>query len=269
MTFDVIERSNQDGLPVALYEFQFGSTVWRYCGDEEDITVGGNVYSALAIQDGGIRMTGEPADDTMSITVDSTMPIAVMLNGAPPSDTIWVNIRRHHHGDTDAPIVWVGYISSRQQATSKSVTLKCKMLTAGFARDGLRLSYGRQCPHALYGIDCRVDKEAFAVVVEVENLVGNTVYSDALTEVASLNNGFFEWSRFSGAIERRGIEIHSDDHFSILGTSAGLSVGDLIKVYPGCSRTRTDCKNKFDNIANFGGFPHLPGTSPFNGDPVF
>jgi uncharacterized phage protein (TIGR02218 family) len=30
-----------------------------------------------------------------------------------------------------------------------------------------------------------------------------------------------------------------------------------VKLYPGCSKTMTDCKNKFNNVVNFGGFPHI------------
>jgi hypothetical protein len=70
-------------------------------------------------------------------------------------------------------------------------------------------------------------------------------------------------------LERRGIESHSGATFTVLGSTAGLDVGDYITAYPGCGRTRAECKNKFNNLPNYGGFAHLPGKSPFEGDPVF
>ncbi len=271
MTYDVIERSNQDGKPVALYEFLFGTIAWRYCAFTSAITVGGNTYEPLAISDGGYSMSGEPADDMISITVDASIPLSNILNGSPPSQTIWVNVRRYHHGDTEAPITWIGYVASRKQMNAASVDIRCKMLTAGFNRDGARLTYGRQCPHVLYGIDCRANKAAFAFTMPVESLAGGTVYSSYLTGQASgyFSNGFFEWVRYTGAVERRGIEFHTGNHFTVLGTTIGIDVGDIITVYPGCQRTRSDCKNKFNNLSNYGGFAHMPNKSPFGGDPVF
>lgn len=35
-------------------------------------------------------------------------------------------------------------------------------------------------------------------------------------------------------------------------------VGDEITLYPGCDKIRATCKDKFNNEANFGGFPYVP-----------
>ncbi|QXV73589.1 putative tail assembly protein [Rhizobium phage RHph_X2_30] len=271
MTFDVNERSSYSGMPVALYDFVFGTAEWFYTSDEEAITLGGDTYQPIAISDTGPKQSGDATSDEMIITLPKTVPVAVMLNGQPPSETIWVNIRHYHHGDDGAPIIWSGYIDSRKQVSTNSVEISCKMLTAGFDRNGLRLTFVRQCPHALYDQGCKVNKDLFAVTFQVDSLNGNTIFSDVIGTLADgyFSNGFFTWTRFTGAVERRGIEEHVGDHFTILGTSAGIAVGDWITAYPGCARTRTDCINKFNNLSNYGGFPHLPGKSPFQGDPVF
>jgi hypothetical protein len=42
------------------------------------------------------------------------------------------------------------------------------------------------------------------------------------------------------------------------------SSGDaLVALYPGCDHTRETCKDKFDNLANYGGFPWIPSKNPF------
>jgi uncharacterized phage protein (TIGR02218 family) len=38
-----------------------------------------------------------------------------------------------------------------------------------------------------------------------------------------------------------------------------IAVGHTYSVYPGCDRRFATCKAKFNNVANFGGFPHIPG----------
>lgn len=273
MAFDSNERSNASAKPVALYQFVFGSVSWFYTSYEDEITVNGVTYEPIAISDNGSKMSGTPSDEVMTITCPSSIPVAEMMNGSPPSESIWVYVRRYHHGDDEAPITWPGYVATRKgrDDSSVAVDLRCKMLTAGFSRDGARLTYGRQCPHALYSLDCGVNKDSFAVTVQVEELSGNTVFSSLLAGYPDtyFSNGFFQWSRYAGALERRGIENHVGGKFTVLGTTIGLSVGDYVTLYPGCQRTRSSCIQKFNNLSNYGGVPNLPGSSPFAGDPVF
>lgn len=41
--------------------------------------------------------------------------------------------------------------------------------------------------------------------------------------------------------------------------SAGIDAGDRVKVVAGCDKRAETCRAKFANMANFRGFPHLPG----------
>lgn len=38
-----------------------------------------------------------------------------------------------------------------------------------------------------------------------------------------------------------------------------VEVGDTYTIVAGCDKSLESCKDKFDNVVNFGGFPHLPG----------
>jgi uncharacterized phage protein (TIGR02218 family) len=40
---------------------------------------------------------------------------------------------------------------------------------------------------------------------------------------------------------------------------AAVAVGDGFTVTAGCDKTLVTCKARFDNVANFRGFPHMPG----------
>ncbi|WP_413717134.1 DUF2163 domain-containing protein [Silicimonas sp. MF1-12-2] len=41
--------------------------------------------------------------------------------------------------------------------------------------------------------------------------------------------------------------------------SAGLAIGDTVRVEPGCDKRLDTCREKFDNLMNFRGFPDIPG----------
>jgi uncharacterized phage protein (TIGR02218 family) len=44
-----------------------------------------------------------------------------------------------------------------------------------------------------------------------------------------------------------------------LVTPYDIQVGDTFEVYPGCNKKIGTCFTKFNNVINFGGFPHIPG----------
>ncbi|AAP96358.1 hypothetical protein HD_1576 [[Haemophilus] ducreyi 35000HP] len=54
-----------------------------------------------------------------------------------------------------------------------------------------------------------------------------------------------------------------------MGGTQKLSVGTQIKVYPGCDGRASTCLKKFNNMLNYGGIPHMPNKSPYDGSRVF
>lgn len=49
---------------------------------------------------------------------------------------------------------------------------------------------------------------------------------------------------------------------------ADVAVGDTLRLTAGCDKREKTCHTKFDNIANFRGFPHLPGEDRLTSIPV-
>ena len=79
--------------------------------------------------------------------------------------------------------------------------------------------------------------------------------------------GFVRWS-VDGEPERRGINSAEGDVLGLLAGTSGLEEVLTIWVCPGCPGTIAVCL-QFDNTDNYGGIPHLPGKSPFDGNPIF
>lgn len=275
MSFDAYETSNDDGRPVALYTFQYGNTYWYYCTADEDQTVNGDTYIALAITDEGVTQGGSDQND-LQITTQSNHPVALLFRNSQPTGKVWLTVRRWHIGDPDneTPLLWSGTVINARLVDEATVQMGCRSLGGSYDRQGLRLAWGRMCPHVLYGIGCNNngsnDKEDHAYPHEIATLDGTsfTVVDYAVPAEGSFSGGFVEWARPDGSFDRRGIERESGNNFLVLGTTDGLEVGTAITVYPGCPRNTTACK-LFNNLPNYGGFPHLPGKSPFDGSPVF
>lgn len=271
MSYDFVESSNHSAAPAALYSFSIGSTEWLYTNVDEEIVVDGKTYVPLAISDSGQVQSGDIRNDDMTVTIPKSTPLVELFKGTPPSEGVWLTLRRQNQGEPDAPVVWVGWISNVKIVSAGAAEVVCRMLTSTLDRNGLRLSWSRGCPHALYDTGCRVNKDLHATDVEIESLTGTSLASADLEPLADgyLAGGFIEWELFDGVMERRAIESNADGALVLLGTTDGLEAGNIVTVYPGCDRTTSTCETKFNNLLNYGGFPHMPGKSPFDGDPVF
>ncbi len=275
MAFSTIEISNQDGQPIRLYEFQYGETFWRYASADEDIEFGTDdednpiVWTATAINDTGFTQGGSDQND-LRVLCQSDIPLVSLFRLQRPSGKVWLTVRQFHLEDNEAPVHWIGTVVNAIAQDEASTQLNCRSLAGTYDRQGLRLGWSRSCPHPLYGIGCRVNKEDHAYPRTVATLTGNrfTCTTHSEPDEGSFTGGFLEFIRPDGSLETKAIERQSGNDFLILGSTGGLEIGTAVTLYPGCARDTANCK-LFDNLKNYGGFPHLPGESPFSGSPVF
>ncbi|KLK92710.1 beta tubulin, autoregulation binding site [Microvirga vignae] len=115
---------------------------------------------------------------------------------------------------------------------------------------------------------------------------GTVTRTDGFLGVAASGIGFadgwctggkFTWT--SGA--NAGLSVEIKVHRAISGADEfdlwqrapqAIKVGDTFRVTAGCDKTHATCRRKFGNVANFRGFPHMPGNDfiirmPQQGEP--
>jgi len=271
MTFGTNEVSNADGRPIALYEFERDGTYYRYASSDEDVLVGATTYSALAIANEAITQSGDTTQDEFKITVPITLPIVQSYLNGFPNQTLNIRVRRFHVGDTEAAVVWVGTLDRVKAVSDAAAEVYCRNALASLRRGGLRLTWSRQCPHMLYGPGCGLTRSLFKREATVLAVSGGVVTAPDLagTPAGVLAAGYLEWTTTDGFTERRTITQDDDGMVTLLGGAAGLSAGMSVTGYFGCPHTPTACQDIFGNLPNYGGFPHIPGRSPFDGNPVF
>jgi len=281
MAFNDQEVSTQDSRPVALYLLKWGATEWRYTSADRPIErqelVAGVMatvtYEPRALSDGGM-VQGSSSMNDFTLDGPSDLPIVRLFRGTPPSETIWLTVRRMHMGSDDAPIYWKGIVQNVKRPSPARCQVIGQPLSASLKRTGLRLCWTRECPHFLYDAGCKVNPLDYEISAKVKALGGNSItvqLKDATHATAPviadawLRGGFVAWSASDeGTLERRFIEEQVGGVLTIFGVVDFLKVGDTVKMYPGCDRTPETCDEKFDNIDNYGGFDKMPGESPFN-----
>jgi len=273
MSFNDTEISTQDGRPVALYLLVWGWTVWAYTSADRNITrseiINGTPvdveYLALAVSDNGMVQGGSSAND-FTLDCPSNLPIVDLFRGTPPSNSIWLMVRRQHFGEADAPIYWTGTVTNVKNLGPANAQVIGKPLTASFKRTGLRLCWTRECPHFLYDHGCKVDPDDFKVEATITAITGNTITVDTVDDNADdyFRGGYVEWEiNDDGTVERRMIEAHAGLSLTMFGLTDGMEIGDTVSLFPGCDRTPGTCQAKFNNLANYGGFDFMPGQTPF------
>lgn len=282
MAFTSIENSLQDGRPIGLYEFTFGSVVWRYTSAELPVTALGEQWQPASISDQGVRQTGEVNNDALSIDAPQWIGPSQLFLSAAPSRDVRVRVLEKHAQSTDARVRYSGVITQVNYPSPIACSITCETLAATMRREGLRLAWQRSCPYALYDpVTCKVSKSAWEIDFFVTAVSGSTITVElsgpraaGARSTAYLDNGFIEWTHPLRGVETVAIDAHNysgtgDTHTLILLNDPGeLFAGVTGKAYRGCSFTPESCQS-FGNYDNYGGVPDLPSKSPFDGNPTF
>lgn len=271
MAFSTIEESRQLGAPQFLYDFSLNEKHWRHVTGTATINADGFAWTPLPISDSGNKQKGDPTSETLIVVIPSSHDIVKFFASTPPSSPVYLTVRSLHVGDTESVVRYVGEITNVNQPRPGAAELSCTTISASLNRDGLRLGWSRTCPHSVYDGGCKAVKANYKVDGTIDTVAPGiiTVSEAAVLPDDWFSGGFIEWVDPDRGLERRAIEKHTGNQLLLFGTSDGLTGGLELSMYPGCDRTTLTCRDKFNNLPNYGGFPSMPDKSPFDGDPVY
>lgn len=272
MTYDSRERSDDAGQPVELYTFHRDYLAWRFTSADRDEVVDVETFKAATIRRTAIEQGSEMNRSALKLTVPRAFPIAELYRIAPPTDAVTCIVQRRHAGDAELATVWTGrVVNVAWSADGTQATITLEPVFTSLRRNGLRRTYGRLCPHVLYGPACRANREAFVVAAAVSGIAGAVITAPAWAArpVGYFDGGYVEWEVATGIFERRFISAHSDGNLTLASRPAGMALGALVRAYPGCDHTLNTCHTKFANVLNYGGTPFIPTKNPFDGTPVY
>jgi len=129
--------------------------------------------------------------------------------------------------------------------------------------------YHAACSAVLGDERCRVDLDAPGLSAEVPLMGDSDGVRLTVAPIATLAEGTLAHGRVivqTGAAQGlvgliREDRTQGDVRVLTLwdGLRAALAPGDMLRVEAGCDRQAATCRQKFDNMLNFQGFPHIPG----------
>lgn len=278
MAYNTIEISEYSGEPVELYTFTRNTTEWRYTSYSENVTFEGKEYLTGQLERSSYSSTSDLKKSYLKVVMSRKLDFLNQFIATSPTDVITLEIKETHIGDVDEEVIttWKGNVIN-VKFFEDFAEVRIEPLFNSLKRAGLRRVYQINCPHVLYGNECKIAKNSFAITAALDSVSGNLITSSAFIQSGDAVNdptwyvgGFVEYTH-DGVTDRRFITNHDNGAGTLtLNLSfVGLNTGDTVTVYAGCNHTPATCNSKFNNILNYGGFPHIPNKNPMDGTPVF
>lgn len=265
MTYLAQELSAQDGAPVLLFLFTQSVTSWRYTSAAQPVDYDGYTWGPTEISMGNVTQSNEMNKDTLSLDFPRGHEFASQFVEYSPELVTSVTVFRQHLGDVEVAVYWKGRVIGAS-AQESVITVECEPIFTSLRRAGLRGRYQKLCRHVLYGRGCTLDRANFETAGTVTAVDGFVL---TVAAAAGLDTGYL----VGGMIDYNGvlryIMNHVGDQVTLIRPVLDLTqdVADngsaSILMHPGCAHNFTTCKDKFNNLDNFGGFPWIPGTNPF------
>lgn len=284
MTYATIESSTAEGRPYYLYQFVEGDQLWRFTSRATDWTSAASegyaiTWEAAAISHGDVVQTSEIERGRLELTWPLSHPFARRFLAPLGNTPVTLTIFRGHEqvlGETVAH--WKGRVVGAE-VEGVRILLNCESVFSTLRRAGVRAKYQRLCRHALYGRGCGLDIGFHWQTGTVTAVSGNALTIPEATQP----DGWFR-----GGVLRFGAQLGfitghvgatltlsrpmPDLAAALAAPEVDPETGDPLPVVadiaPGCDLRASTCAAKFGNLANFGGFPEIPGRNPFGGSSI-
>lgn len=266
MTYAVKDKSISSGAPIECYEFVASHKTWRLTSYHQPVTVAGNVYTPVAITRTSIE-TGNVIDTstTMDFSLPASHELAVTFCFTVSPKTLSVTVYRVHEGDdysTDYKIEYKGELAGSSASGTWGTIKTASKLQTQLNGNLSSVYYQKTCNHTLFDARCKVVRSSFTVSANVTKVqsqiitVDNMVYGNSELVAGEMTN--------TRTGEKQGIIANTANVLKLGYRFFDIQVGDIVELTQGCDHMRLGhCKNRFNNVPNYGGMDFIPEVNPF------
>jgi len=270
LTFQQDDRSVEGSRPVELFTFTsqraVDPVIARSTSYHRDVVFGGFLYTARPIRRGG-SPTGNmtTTTDDMTIEVPTSDPVAqfYLALGTPPQN-LSCRILRLQLASGQTQLIHDGIITECV-VRNRTVTFQLDQpIDVDLATPFPPWQVSKRCQRVLYDGGCKESR----IINEVATTI-TTLFDLKNLHVGTTTNGFATYPEgefLHGELEhkpsgeRRRIVLGTPTKFFRLDVQlpSNAQVGDDVTITRGCTRSAEWCRDKFGNVANFGGNNLLP-----------
>lgn len=260
-TFDDDERSIAGNRPIDLFTITTPTITYRHTSHNVDVSYGGNTYTAVTMSRSDLQVLQDTSGRELLLYMPISHPLVQRFcASAIPERAIEVNVTRMQAVSGGVIQQWDGFATNIGISGHVAV-IRVPSITDNAMRVRLPVVNAQHaCNHVLYDSLCTINRAGFTVSTTV---VSQTIGATLITLViASIGGNPDNWARYGEVVhtatgQRVMVYEHTGTTFLLNVPIVGVLPGDAISVFAGCDHNAVACRDKFSNIVNFGGMPHM------------
>lgn len=241
-------------MKVEFYKFYSNinsSIIYRYVNLQSEKTITGELYLPVPISRSEFEINSTTNDLTITapISIDIVSDIISGLN----QNDYWLEIK-----NIDEIIIFIGKVLNTEIDVDNNIaTIKLSSISNILKTNIPFKSFSRRCTNSLFDKSCKLVKNNYDFTPVTFSKISNYKISIGTEK----ENGYFNYG--TAIINGKYIQIHNhvDGYINLLYPIFDTEINTIV-LYPGCDKTVNSCKDKFNNIINFGGFPDVPILNP-------
>lgn len=248
--------------PVELYHiWQDIGNDWYYTNGDVAVTYDGESYVPATLNRSSVSYNAQLEVTAMSISAGYLEDPTLEFIAINPIDLLWISVMKLHRDQDplEADVIFIGQMKS---VSFKGVqaTINCVGFEHFLKNTVPIYRYQVSCNHNIFGTLCAVTKTSYktTTVVSIDSTGKQYTSSDFALEV----DGYFTGGEVISGNESRTIISHVGEVITLIYKMVEIVDGASVDAYPGCDGRPETCRDKYDNILNFLGFPFIPVENP-------
>lgn len=255
--------------PVELYKIWWGLTYKYYNSGDNTVNfddgdgTGAHDYLPATIQRNEAEYNSELEANVMKIQFAAVTDPTVQYIAQNPVAIVWIEISKlfRDQSPMEKLVVFIGQIKG---ATVKGTALEaeCVSFEHFLSMPVPTLRYQVTCNHEVFDEGCTLDRDdsPYAVDASVTLDSSKTILTSAA--FAGFDTNYFVGGLVVFGEESRTIVAYTGSTITMQYKMIELEDGDTVTAYPGCDGDIETCRDKFNNLLNFMGFPFIPEENP-------
>jgi len=248
---------------IELYRIKDGQNEYYYTSSNKEYTVD-NIASTVY----GITFIPR-AINRSEISIDSiekdNFDFEVPISLKPFDEFIYINPNNSifvYLYNNEGHSLYTGKVSNVEFNLKKhNMKIKVSNIISILSNNIPKNNFSPGCSYDLYSKDCEILEEDRKITLI------NSDYTIDNNLTITLKNGTYT-NEFSGGFciidgQNNYIISHSINTVKFLYPIKNTIFNSDIFMFPGCDKTISSCRDKFNNLENFGGFPFVPKSDPF------
>lgn len=241
-----------------LYKILYSGIYTYYTSYKQDVSYNGNLYLSRPIKRNSIKYENEVKESQFKVALPADELMKRYITSAPP-EPIYIEVIRVFLNITEDSIIiaageLVGITISGNVATV-DIIANAEIATGKVPR----YVFQSQCNHSLFSAGCGLLKPNYKVEAVVT--VGAKTLASATFAgypVDYFTGGYVEYSN-----DMRMVTAHTGSVITLqFAFDSRVKDGVTVNAYPGCKGDWETCKNKYNNLSKFLGFPGIPSSNP-------